>query len=199
MKIFESLINIMNEVEAIGKNKTNSMQGYKFRGIDDMYNALHPLFAKHGVFITSEVLNGFREERTTAKGGLLIYSIIDVKFTFHAIDGSNVSSILKGEAMDSGDKATNKAESVALKYALMQMFLIPTDELSKIDSDNDSPEPLPKKEYAEDNRPWLSEQLLTKLIERLKLEPIDEKEKTKLNAFTAYKMKKEYKDQINKA
>lgn len=143
-QIFKKILTIMNDIEAIGKNKTNTMQNYKFRGIDDMYNALHPLFAKHGVFISSEVLHGEREERQTAKGGVLIYSVIDVKFTFYAEDGSNVSSIIKGEAMDSGDKATNKAISTALKYALMQMFMIPTEE--KIDTEYESPEPIAKKQ-----------------------------------------------------
>lgn len=192
-KIFQCLVDIMDDVEAIGKNKTNSAQGYKFRGIDDMYNSLHPLFAKHGVFITSEVLNGDREERTTAKGGVLIYSIIDVRFTFYAVDGSNVSSVIKGEAMDSGDKATNKAISVALKYALMQMFMIPTDE--KIDTEHESPEPMPKKEYAEDNRPWLSEKLLEKILERIR----NGEHSVKEESIKAFRMKKEYKEKIQSA
>jgi len=132
----------MQDVEAITKGKTNQQQNYKFRGIDDMYNALHPLFKKHSVFITSNVLESKREERQTAKGGFLMYSIIKVCFRFYTTDGTFIESIIEGEAMDSGDKATNKALSTALKYALMQMFLIPTDE--KIDTEYQSPEPLPK-------------------------------------------------------
>lgn len=141
--IFENLIAIMNDVDAISKNKKNTQQNYNFRGIDDMYNALHPLFAKHGVFITSEVINGIREERQTKNGGALIYSVIDVKFTFYAKDGTSVSSTIKGEGMDSGDKATNKAISTALKYALMQMFMIPTEE--KLDTEYANPDPVSKK------------------------------------------------------
>src|SRR6202012_5845019 len=96
--IFKKLIAILNEVEAVGKNKPNPQQGYKFRGIDDMYNALHPLFSKHGVIIGSEVVGSQREERQTKSGGNLNYSIIDVRFTFYAEDGSSVSSTIKGEA-----------------------------------------------------------------------------------------------------
>jgi hypothetical protein len=191
--IFKKIIAILQDVEAIGKNKTNTMQNYKFRGIDDMYNALHPLFSKHGVFITSEVLSAEREERTTAKGGLLLYTILNVKFNFFAEDGSNVSSTLRGEAMDSGDKATNKAESTALKYALMQMFLIPTDE--KLDTEYESPEPVAKKEYPEDNRPWLTEKLLKEVIARIKSGDIEAKEK----ALNHFKMKTDYKKQIQEA
>ena len=140
--IYKAVNSIMQEIEAIGKNKTNSMQGYKFRGIDDMYNALQPLFKKHEVFITSNVLESKREERQTAKGGVLIYTIARCQFRFVTTDGSFIESVLEGEAMDSGDKSTNKAMSTALKYALMQMFLIPTEE--KLDTEYDSHEVTPK-------------------------------------------------------
>jgi hypothetical protein len=161
--IYKKLIAILQEVDAIGKNKKNLGQGYMFRGIDDMYNAIHPLFSKNGVFITSEVLNSKREERQAAKGGNLIYTIVTCKFNFYAEDGRSVSSTLDGEAMDSGDKSTNKAMSAALKYALMQMFLIPTEE--KLDTEYESPEVKSKgvkyevKTDAiidEESKPWLN-------------------------------------------
>ncbi len=44
--------------------------------------------------------------------------------------------------MDSGDKASNKALSIAMKYALLQVFCIPTEDAK--DPDADSPKPLPK-------------------------------------------------------
>jgi len=143
--IFKKMIEIMNDIEAIGKNKTNTQQGYKFRGIDDMYNAIHPLFKKHGVFVLSEVLAEKRDERATKSGGVLFAVVLDVRFSFVAEDGSQVQSTVKGEAMDSGDKATNKALSTALKYALMQTFLIPTEELKELNTENDTPEPVTKK------------------------------------------------------
>ena len=153
--IYQAVNAIMQEIEAIGKNKTNSMQGYKFRGIDDMYNALQPLFKKHSVFITSNVLESKREERQTAKGGVLIYTIAKCQFKFFTTDGSFIESVLEGEAMDSGDKSTNKAMSTALKYALMQMFLIPTEE--KLDTEYDTHEITPKQKPAPKATPELSE------------------------------------------
>ena len=143
--IYKRMIGIMNEIDAIGKNKTNVQQNYKFRGIDDMYNALQPLFKKHGVFILSEVLAEHREERITKGGGTLFNVVLDMKFSFCTEDGSSVSSTVKGEAMDSSDKATNKAMSTALKYALMQTFLIPTEELEDLNTEKHSPEPEGKK------------------------------------------------------
>lgn len=136
MEIYKKMVSILKDVDYIKKDKKNLQQGYNFRGIDDMYNALHELFSKHEVFISSDVLDLTREERQTKNGGNLIYTILKIKFTFQTIDGSSVESIMIGEAMDSGDKSANKAMSTALKYALMQAFLIPTEELK--DSDNDT-------------------------------------------------------------
>lgn len=136
--IYQSINEIMKEVEAIGKNKENTSQHFKFRGIDDVMNAIHPLLAKHKVFVVPEVLKREREERQTSKGGNLIYSICDIKFKFYAEDGSSVEAITTGEGMDSGDKATNKAMAIAFKYALFQVFCIPTEEMK--DPDSETPE-----------------------------------------------------------
>lgn len=143
-KIFSAITSIMNDVEPIGKNKKNPQQGFMYRGIDDMYNELQPLFTKYKVFIASEVLESQREERTSKNGGLLLWTVLKVKFTFYAEDGSSVSSIMVGEAMDSADKSANKAMSVALKYCLMQLLLIPTEDLKKNDADAHVHEVLPK-------------------------------------------------------
>lgn len=143
--IYAKMISILRDCEGIAKDKTNPQQGYKFRGIDDMYNALHPLFKKHGVFILSEVLAEKREERTSKQGNSIFTTILDVKFSFVAEDGSSVSSLTKGEGQDSGDKGTNKALSSALKYTLMQTFLIPTEELKTYNTENDSHETRPAK------------------------------------------------------
>ena len=93
---------------------------------------------KHHLFIVPEVIDQKREERTTSKGNALIYSIVTVKYTFYAEDGSSVSAVVIGEGMDSGDKATNKAMSIAFKYACFQVFCIPTEEM--VDPDQDSHE-----------------------------------------------------------
>lgn len=146
MTIFESINAVMAEVEAIGKEKRNAQQGFNFRGIDDVMNAIHPLLAKHKIFVVPTVLNREREERQTSKGGNLIYSICDIKYTFYAEDGSFVEAVTTGEGMDSGDKATNKAMAIAFKYALFQVFCIPTEEMK--DPDGETPErsrPKPKR------------------------------------------------------
>lgn len=138
MNIYESITKIMENVPAISKDKVNKQQGFKFRGIDDVMNALQPLLAKNKVFIVPEILEQTREERTTKTGGNLIYSICKIKYKFYAEDGTNIEAVTIGEGMDSGDKATNKAMAIAMKYALFQVFCIPTEEMK--DPDSETPE-----------------------------------------------------------
>lgn len=136
MNIFQSITKIMEEVPAIGKTKKNSQQGFMFRGIDDVMNAFQPLLAKYKVFIVPQVLEQNREERQTSKGVTLLYSICKIKYTFYAEDGTSVEAIVVGEGMDSGDKATNKAMAIAMKYALFQVFCIPTEEMKDPDAES---------------------------------------------------------------
>lgn len=139
-QIFAKIPKIMSLVGVVGKNRKNEQQGYKFRWIDDMYNALNEHLSAEWVFCTSEVLETTREERQTKSGGMLMYSIVKMKFTFFAEDGSNVSTTTIGEAMDTGDKSMNKAMSTAYKYAFMQIFCIPTEDDK--DTENHTHEPV---------------------------------------------------------
>lgn len=146
--IYQAITDIMSEGYAITKDKRNAQQGFKYRGIDDVLNTFQPLLAKHHVFVVPEVLDQQRQERTTGKGGSLLYSLLRMRYTFYAEDGSSVSAVVIGEGMDSGDKASNKAMSVAMKYAMFQVFCIPTEEMQ--DPDADTPEPSkPKAEQPE--------------------------------------------------
>lgn len=137
MNIFEALNKVMEEVGAIGKNSTNKTQGYQYRGVDAVMNALQPALINNKVFVVPEVLEHTREERTTSKGGVLLYSIIKVKYHFYAEDGSEVTATVIGEGMDSSDKSSNKAMSVAFKYACFQVLCIPTEEM--LDSEASDP------------------------------------------------------------
>ena len=132
--IYETISAVMDEIGAIGKNKRNEQQGFMYRGVDDVMNALNPAFIKHKLFMVPEVIEQSRERRTTGKGGELIYSVCKVRYTFFAEDGSSVQAVVIGEGMDSGDKASNKAMAVAFKYACFQVFCIPTEEMTKADA-----------------------------------------------------------------
>lgn len=129
---------IMADISAIGKDKRNVQQGFNFRGIDDVMNTMKPILAKHQVFTVPEVLEQVRETKVTPKGGELRYSLLRIRFRFYAPDGSHVDAVTQGEGMDSGDKASNKAMAIAYKYALFQVFCIPTEEM--VDPDAESHE-----------------------------------------------------------
>jgi hypothetical protein len=112
----------------IAKARKNQQQGYSFRGIDDMYNDLSPLLSENGVVILPRYRDITVTEHHNAKGTVLFYVRLLGEFTLRSSqDGSSVLVSTYGEAMDSGDKATNKAMSTALKYALMQTLTIPTE------------------------------------------------------------------------
>lgn len=145
MDIFGRIGNIMSELPAIGKQQRNQQQGWMFRGIDMIMNYVSPLFVKHGVFMVPQVLDSIREERQTKNGGNMIYTKLRVKYGFYATsDGSCIEAVVDGEGMDSGDKSTNKAMAVAMKYALFQVLCIPTEEMALperlVDPDETTPE-----------------------------------------------------------
>jgi hypothetical protein len=126
--IYTAIPAVMGEIGAIGKDRKNPQQGYQFRGIDDIYNAVNAALVKHGVFCVPFMEDMKREERQTQKGGTLLYTILTMRYTFFASDGSSIEAKTVGEAMDSGDKSCNKAMSAAQKYAFLELFCIPTEE-----------------------------------------------------------------------
>lgn len=137
--IYKAIIGVMAEINAIGKDRKNQQQGFAYRGIDDVMNELHAALTKNKVFVVPEVLNEERSTGKTRSGGDLFYTRLKIRFTFYTDDGSSVSAVVIGEAMDSGDKASNKALSIGLKYAMLQVFCIPTED--EKDPDAQSPQP----------------------------------------------------------
>ena len=129
--VFQAISAITGELAksgGISKTEKNSQQGYNFRGIDNVYNAVAPLLAKNGLCIIPRVLRREVVERTNKNGNALFYVTVEVEFDFvSAVDGSKHAGLAYGEAMDSGDKATNKAMSAAYKYICLQTFCIPTE------------------------------------------------------------------------
>lgn len=137
-----SVYKAINAVQAalaktgIAKDRTNTQgSGYKFRGIDDVYNAISPLLAEYGLCILPRMISRQCDEKMSQAGKPLFYVTVEAEFdVVAASDGSKHTIRTFGEAMDSGDKATNKAMSAAYKYAAFQMFAIPTEGDNDADS-----------------------------------------------------------------
>jgi hypothetical protein len=134
--VYSAIADVMDALarEGITKNRRNTQgSGYNFRGIDDVYNALSVILAESRLCIIPRVLSRECVERVSKSGGNLFYTTVDVEFDLiSAVDGSKHTARTVGEAMDSGDKSSNKAMSAAYKYMAFQTFCIPTE------ADNDA-------------------------------------------------------------
>ena len=163
--IYERLAKIMADVPSIPKNQQNKAQGYSFRGIDDIYQALHGLFVKHEVVILPEVIETeYVQQLTGRKQSLATDARLKIRYHFATTDGSSCSITVQGESRDFADKATNQAMSGALKYGLLQMFLIPLAD----DPDAQSPTiEAPKKE--EPKKLTAKEELTAAKLELVKI------------------------------
>jgi hypothetical protein len=130
LKVYQAIAAVAATMaqDGIGKDRENTAQNYAFRGIDDVYNALGKVLARNGLVILPRVLSRSVIERETAVGKVLFYVTVEVEFDIVAAeDGSKHTIKTFGEAMDSADKATNKAMSAAYKYAAFMAFCIPTE------------------------------------------------------------------------
>lgn len=158
-KVYEKISAIQGALAKVGiaKEGTNTQQNYKFRGIDQVYAALSPLLAEHGLCVLPRMVDIERSERVSIKPGynggqpkesVLFYVTVTAEFDFVAVeDGSRHTVRTYGEAMDSGDKATNKAMSAAYKYAAFMAFAIPTE------GDNDDDAQTHEVAYKPDAKP----------------------------------------------
>ena len=142
MKVYQAINAVQAELAKIGisKDSRNSQgAGYNFRGIDAVYNVLSGIMAKHGLCIIPRMLSRVSDERVSKSGGALFYITVEAEFDLvSAEDGSKHTARTFGEAMDSGDKGTNKAMSAAYKYMAFQTFAIPTE--GDNDADAHTPE-----------------------------------------------------------
>lgn len=136
--IHERLVAILAEMPAIGKNQRNEQQGFMFRGHDDVLNALNPLLAKHQVVSLPDVVERVTAQRTTSKGSVMFEVNLHVRFRFYGAAGDFVEASTWGEGTDMGDKATNKAMTMAFKNVLNQVFAISNAETD--DPDRHTPE-----------------------------------------------------------
>lgn len=141
--IYKKMNEVMKDIGVVTKDQKNAAQGFKFRGIDQFVNALYPALCKHGIFMAPAVVSEMHElkevTRSNGKAGIDKHVHLQVNYTFYAEDGSSVViGPIAAEGLDGGDKATNKALSAALKYALIQTFSVPTEDMAE--ADLESPE-----------------------------------------------------------
>lgn len=165
MKVYQAINAIQADLAKTGieKSRKNSQgSDYYFRGIDDVYNAIAPLLATHKLCILPRMLSRHCDERISKSGGTLFYVTVEAEFDFVSSEDCTKHTVRTfGEAMDSGDKATNKAMSAAYKYASFMAFAIPTE------GDNDADQQT-HEVIAEKKPPAITDARLLKAIEKIK-------------------------------
>lgn len=127
--IHEVMRDVMDGVGAVGKDSTNKNQGFQFRSIDAVVNACSPEFRKHGIVVYPRVLEHHYSTVASSSGRAMGHVLVKVEYVFLGPAGDSISAIVVGESMDSGDKATTKAMSVAYRTALLQSLCLPTNEI----------------------------------------------------------------------
>ncbi|MEU1020225.1 ERF family protein [Streptomyces sp. NPDC005898] len=133
-RVFQVIHGVMQDVMPVSKDKQNTQQNYSFRGVDDAMSAMAGPMRNHGCFIAPEVV----EHRQRPRGEKGTHTVLKMLYRIYGPAGDCLLVTLPGEAMDSGDKSTNKAMSAALKYMLFWVFMIPVDSRSIDDSDQDT-------------------------------------------------------------
>lgn len=124
--VHQAVLDVMATVGAVGKG--SQQQGFAFRGIDAVLNAVSPALQLHGITIHPAKVEHRRgvQQFSGGKTGAQIDVLVDYVFT--GPDGSSFTTQVAAEANDVSDKATAKAMSVAYRTCLIQTFAIPTEE-----------------------------------------------------------------------
>lgn len=141
-KIYKAISEVMKKMKAVARDRQMTEGGarYKFRGIDEMYNTLGPVMAEVGIFTAPTVLHAERKEVVSRNGSKGTHIALRVQYRFYADDGSFFDTVTEGEAIDYGDKAANKAQSIAHKYAITQTFIVRTEDQEQDDPDTSAPD-----------------------------------------------------------
>jgi hypothetical protein len=124
-KIYRAMAAILKDFGFVAKSATNPHFKYNYRGVDDALGAIHPLMAKHGVFLT--LVN--MQAQFMEAGNQNVRCVVHATARFVADDGTFVDASLVGEGMDKGDKALMKAQANGLKYVVWYTFCVPTSEV----------------------------------------------------------------------
>lgn len=134
-RVFAAIAAVMRDVMPVAKDKENQQQRYKFRGVDDAMSAMAGPMRAHGLFILPSIADHHAERR----GEKMTHVNITMRYHVYGPAGDCLTAEVPGEASDFADKATNKAQSAALKYLLFTLFMIPVDGRSIDDGDRDHP------------------------------------------------------------
>jgi hypothetical protein len=129
LTIQDCMAMVMGDVREVAKGDRNTQQGFSFRGVDAVVNAVAPALRKHGVIVLPSLQSVTYENVVVGqKQTHMLGCRVVVTYRFVGPGGDWLDATVAGEAMDAGDKATAKAMSVAFRIALLQALALPTDD-----------------------------------------------------------------------
>lgn len=126
--VHEAWAAVMGDVQAVRKEDRNEQQRFFFRGIDAVMNAVGPALRRHGVICVPVRIDPQWRDATTTRDKAARECLVTVTYRVTGPAGDSFEGSAPGESLDSGDKATAKAMSVAYRTFLLQALTIPTDE-----------------------------------------------------------------------
>lgn len=128
--VYEAWADVMAAVQAVRKDSRNTQQNFNFRGIDAVINAVGPALREHHVIVVPEriVELSYRDVVVGQKQTPMRECTIRTQWRAIGPQGDSFTFETAGEALDSGDKGTAKAQSVAMRVSLLQALCIPTDD-----------------------------------------------------------------------
>ena len=138
-------LRVRRDIRAIGKGELYNALGTKFnfRGVDTVVNVFGPVTLKHGVNIMSSKVEATYGEKQTKNGGKMRECSVLVTWTIMGPMGDTLTLQTMGEALDTADKSTTKAQSVALRTLLLGFGLTPTHDkdpdADRIERGNEAP------------------------------------------------------------
>ena len=146
-RVFPALAQVQAGLAAVGlgKDRNNAQQGFRFRAWDDLQQTLAPLLVQARLIYLPRITDTRMEVRTTAKGSANYHVMLRGQLVFTSLeDGSALVVDFVGEGMDLGDKATSKALTMGIKYAILHALCVPLEGVSDGDADTPSETAPPK-------------------------------------------------------
>ncbi|NUH35314.1 ERF family protein [Streptomyces samsunensis] len=121
-------LRVRREIRAIAKGELYNQSGtrFNFRGVDTVVNVFGPVTLKHGINIMPSKVEASYGEKTTKNGAKMRECSVLVTWTIMGPKGDTLTLQTMGEALDTADKSTTKAQSVALRTLLLSFGLTPT-------------------------------------------------------------------------
>ena len=126
LNLRQKLAEVRRRIGYIQKRGHNERFNYNYVTAADIAGSVGDILSELGVVVIPSLEN-ITYESATGRGEPARMARVVMAYTFSDVDsGEEIVAKVAGQGLDSGDKAPYKAMTGALKYALLQSFLLAT-------------------------------------------------------------------------